>query len=79
MSISTRGNVTAVAHFGSGDGDMTSRYYWVDFAKWNAMTPVARSATELWAKSNGLEVAVDLRDDHQRGPIKPEPEEDVDV
>jgi hypothetical protein len=58
---------------------MTSRYYWVSFAVWNAMTPAQRDKLEAWAQANGLEVAVDLRDDHQKGPRTPEPEEDADV
>ncbi len=58
---------------------MTSRYHWVSLADWQAMSTADRDKTEKWAKKNGLEVAIDLRDDHQRGPVKPEPEEDIDV
>ena len=57
----------------------SNRYHWVSFADWHAMTPGTRAATEKWAKANGLEVAIDLRDDHQKGPTKPEMEEDADV
>jgi hypothetical protein len=58
---------------------MTNRYYWVTLLEWEAMTPAVRKHVEDWARANGLEVAVDLRDDHQKGPRTPEPEEDVDV
>jgi hypothetical protein len=58
---------------------MTNRYYWVAFADWQAMTTADRDKLEAWARSNGLEVAIDLRDDHQKAPRKHEPEEDVDV
>lgn len=58
---------------------MTSRYHWINLADWQAMSTADRDKTEKWARKNGLEVAIDLRDDHQRGPTKPEPEEDVDV
>lgn len=58
---------------------MTSRYYWVSFPIWNAMTPAQRDKLEAWAKVYDLEVAVDLRDDHQKEPKIVELEEDVDV
>jgi hypothetical protein len=62
-----------------GDHIMSNRYYWVSFAVWNAMTPAQREKLEDWAKLYGLEVAVDLRDDHQKEPKTTELEEDVDV
>ena len=55
---------------------MTSRYHWVSFADWQAMSTADRDKTEKWAKKNGLEVAIDLRDDHQKS--KSEDEEVVD-
>ena len=55
---------------------MTSRYHWISFAIWQGMTTAARDETEKWARANGLEVAIDLRDDHQKGPTKSEPKED---
>ena len=58
---------------------MTSRYHWVNFDNWEALSPSDRKALEDWAKAHGLEVAVDLRDDHQRRRTTPEPEEDADV
>ena len=55
--------------------DMTSRYHWVSFADWQAMSTADRDKTEKWAKTNGLEVAIDLRDDHN----KPKPEDDEET
>ncbi len=52
---------------------MTSRYHWVNLDNWEALSPSDRKALEDWAKAHGLEVAVDLRDDHQKS--KPETDE----
>jgi len=58
---------------------MISRYHWVGFADWQAMTTAERDELEARAKARGLEVAIDLRDDHQKEPKAVELEEDVDV
>lgn len=47
---------------------MTSRYHWVAFADWQAMTSAERNNLERWARKGGMEVGIDLRDDHQKDP-----------